>query len=339
VDDRYLPHLDDLSARAYACALLLGRFDGPAIGRDLGVGPDEMARAKSVLCRLRLLHPVPGEPAELVAVDPETASGVLVSDVESRVRRERGQVERIRQELMTLAAWHRDRPVGAGSTVEVVTDRAEVSNRLRLAARQCRTEVMTMQPGGARSRQALSEALPRDIDMLERGVRMRVLYQHTVRPSLATRSYVIAVTQAGAQVRTVLELVDRLVIFDRETAFLPIGRGGERTAGAAIVRQPEVTAFLCRVFEATWADAVPLDASDHGYHEISDDLHRRILIMLANGDKDEVIARRLGVAVRTCRRHISKIADQLGAVSRFQAGVRAAQLGLIPSPTDDPDPD
>ncbi len=50
--------------------------------------------------------------------------------------------------------------------------------------------------------------------------------------------------------------------------------------------------------------------------------------MLAEGAKDEVIARRLGVSLRTCRRHIAEILETLQADSRFQAGVLAERAGL-----------
>jgi hypothetical protein len=36
------------------------------------------------------------------------------------------------------------------------------------------------------------------------------------------------------------------------------------------------------------------------------------------------------MAARTCRRHISAIMEELGATSRFQAGLLLAQQGLVP---------
>lgn len=53
-----------------------------------------------------------------------------------------------------------------------------------------------------------------------------------------------------------------------------------------------------------------------------------ILELMAAGLKDEVIARKLGISVRTCRSHIARLISHLGAQSRFQAGVYAAGGGL-----------
>ena len=48
-----------------------------------------------------------------------------------------------------------------------------------------------------------------------------------------------------------------------------------------------------------------------------------MLRLLAGGLTDEMIARRLGVSVRTARRAASDLLSRLGARSRFQAGARA----------------
>lgn len=51
---------------------------------------------------------------------------------------------------------------------------------------------------------------------------------------------------------------------------------------------------------------------------------------MTKGYKDEMVARRLGMSVRTCRRHIAEITEQLEATSRFQAGYNAARQELLP---------
>jgi DNA-binding NarL/FixJ family response regulator len=54
-----------------------------------------------------------------------------------------------------------------------------------------------------------------------------------------------------------------------------------------------------------------------------------VLEVLASGCKDETAARTLGLGVRTYRRRVAELMTALGAESRFQAGVRARDLGLI----------
>ena len=46
--------------------------------------------------------------------------------------------------------------------------------------------------------------------------------------------------------------------------------------------------------------------------------------------KDEAVARRLGVSTRTMRRLVAATMDELGAQSRFEAGIEAARRGFCP---------
>jgi len=54
-----------------------------------------------------------------------------------------------------------------------------------------------------------------------------------------------------------------------------------------------------------------------------------VLRLLAEGLTDDAMARRIGVSVRTVRTEVASLMTSLDARSRFQAGLRAAQLGLL----------
>ena len=54
-----------------------------------------------------------------------------------------------------------------------------------------------------------------------------------------------------------------------------------------------------------------------------------LLDALASGSKDEAAARALGMSLRTYRRRVAELMAAVGATSRFQAGLRARELGLI----------
>ncbi|MEV0087319.1 hypothetical protein [Saccharopolyspora sp. NPDC050642] len=58
---------------------------------------------------------------------------------------------------------------------------------------------------------------------------------------------------------------------------------------------------------------------------------QQVLKMLYAGHTYEVAAQELAVSVRTYRRCVAEIVELLGANSRFQAGVRAAEVGLLPA--------
>ncbi|MCZ7432396.1 helix-turn-helix domain-containing protein [Streptomyces sp. WMMC1477] len=60
------------------------------------------------------------------------------------------------------------------------------------------------------------------------------------------------------------------------------------------------------------------------------DEHHVLARLLADGMKDEAIARTLGVSPRTASRLIADLMQRLGATSRFAAGARAAHHGMLP---------
>jgi DNA-binding CsgD family transcriptional regulator len=158
-----------------------------------------------------------------------------------------------------------------------------------------------------------------DHENLARGVGYRVLVPDDVRsrPGLVLRLG----TLAGAVVRTLPAVPADATVVDASLALLP----DFDPAGLALVRVPGVVTAVGALFEQLWASASPL-ARPLGLRE------RELLSLLAAGCTDESAAARLGISVRTVRRMMSTIMSSLGARSRFQAGLRAADRGLLSSP-------
>lgn len=82
---------------------------------------------------------------------------------------------------------------------------------------------------------------------------------------------------------------------------------------------------LSELCDSLWRSSAPHpEASQQRYSARS----RRVIELLAQGLTDEAVARRLGVSVRTVRTDTANTMARFEASSRFQAGVRAAQLGF-----------
>lgn len=56
---------------------------------------------------------------------------------------------------------------------------------------------------------------------------------------------------------------------------------------------------------------------------------QQLLKLLASGLTDEAAGKRLGVSLRTVRRHMAALMERLNATSRFEAGLKAAQRGWL----------
>jgi hypothetical protein len=324
--------LDDVSAAAYGQAVELGRFLRKEIALRLALSPAEIDRAERVLILLRLLQPMPGDPDVLVPVAPDVATADLVSSAESQIRDLQQAVTDVRGRLMSLTPVYFEgrRLRNRLEAFDVITDRDTVQSMLDHFSSRCRHAMDSVAPGGSRPRDALTAARRSALRMRERGVEVRTVYQHTARSDLATRAYVRDVTAAGAQIRTADQVIERILIYDRETVFLPTHAeadpdgDGPAIRGAIVVREPTLVAFVCNVFEHLWDGATPFAPDTSKAPTIGDDVKQSILRLMAKGYKDEMVARRLGMSVRTCRRHISEITEELEATSRFQAGYNAA---------------
>ncbi|MEU6070190.1 MULTISPECIES: LuxR C-terminal-related transcriptional regulator [Streptomyces] len=325
--------LDDISAAAYGHAVELGRFRRDDIALRLALSPAEVEHAEKVLTLLRLLQPMPGSPEVLVPVGPDVATADLVSSAEAQIRDLQQAVTDVRSRLMSLTPVYFEgrRLRNRLEAFDVITDQTTVQSMLDHLSAHCRHEVASVAPGGARPGPQLQAARKSSLGMRERGVDVRTIYQHTARSDLATRAYVRDVTAAGVEVRTADQVIDRILIYDRETVFLPTHeqQDEESTGGAIVVREPTLVAFVCSVFEHLWDGATPFVPDTSRAPSIADDLKQSILRLMAKGYKDEMVARRLGMSVRTCRRHISEITEELEATSRFQAGYNVAMSGML----------
>ncbi|WP_344443386.1 helix-turn-helix transcriptional regulator [Kitasatospora nipponensis] len=145
--------------------------------------------------------------------------------------------------------------------------------------------------------------------------------------SRPTRTHRTSPEHSRRSVRTTWIRLHEVLIIDDTAALIPSAGGADVT----VVQEPAVVQQLAQFFKAAWTQAAhaqePVVFPDGTVIE----LKHRIVQLLAEGAKDETVARRLGISLRTCRRHIAEILDQLGASSRFQAGVRAATLGTLPA--------
>lgn len=144
----------------------------------------------------------------------------------------------------------------------------------------------------------------------------------------AQRAELRRLTEVGAQVRiSSAPLPHETIIIDRRVVILagqdqPFGR--EYT----VTTSPVLVGGVYALFSAAWEAATDLDAYLHGdMPELAQDA-REILRALGAGLTDETAARRLGTSLRTYRRRVAELMAALEAESRFQAGVRAGELGL-----------
>lgn len=310
-----LTELCDEGARLYTSALSKGR-----------IARSEVSTAPCLL-EFALLRPDPDDSDWLRPVPPSVALTQRLHPLEREIQERRRRTIELTEsfEPFMMVSAQSPAPTHAITVLEGI-DR--INAALDIATSECRTEMLTIQPGGRRSEHILNEALKRDRPLTDRGVRIRTLYQHTVRHSQGTAAYLDRIASGKIEIRTLEELIERLIICDATVAFIP---ASDDNQFALELRHPGLVRYLVKVFEQLWLRATPLvenmpsESTPEGITRVQ----RSIAKLLVEGHVDEAIARRLGMNVRTCRAHIAKLATALGSGSRAQLGYLIAQSGIL----------
>lgn len=316
---------DDNSMAVYACVVRRGGVteDDPGLCAELGLAPEVVGASLARLLELHLLRAEPGDGwRRLVPVSPDIAAASLTLPIGEEIHRQRAVMRQIQARLSLFQPHYeanRDSSLGQGG-IEPLSGDVELSGRLHLAVEQCAREFLAFRPGGPL-------VLDRIAAMARRGVAVRLLVQHSLRADLRARTAMKEIITLGGDIRTVGQLPRQMIIFDDEAAFLLDDK--EPGPRGVVISHTETVALLREVAEMTWAFAEPYSTGNIGYRRATDDLQRTIIELLASGLTDEAIARRLGVSVRTCRRHIAAVLSSLDAVSRFQAGALAVSANLL----------
>ncbi|MFJ2744725.1 LuxR C-terminal-related transcriptional regulator [Streptomyces sp. NPDC087440] len=264
----------------------------------------------------------------LLPISPEVAVGALLAGQEERLLQQQQELERSRSSMARLVSEY--------TTVGHVPGENGVQRlegidaiRTRIEELVCRSSVEIISfNAGSYQAEALEAGRATDRAALDRGVIMRGLYLESIRNHPPTRDHVRWLTDNGTEIRTTPVLPLTLLIFDRETALLPVDPE-QRGAGALVVTGTGILTALLALFEQFWDSGTPFGGRPQDEDGELASADQELLRLLAKGLTDEAAGRQLGVSQRTVRRRIAELTDRLGAGSRFQAGVLAGRRGWL----------
>ncbi|MGW0393019.1 hypothetical protein ACWDYJ_19405 [Streptomyces sp. NPDC003042] len=317
-----------LHVALYRWSLERGNLRLEEAAAELGVAGAEAGLALGDLLSARLLRQEQLT-GEILPCTPDTAGAHLVGPIEAAIQRRRRAAREVEESLAVFRSAYQGakaqrsnhEPLEYLRSLDAV--RATLSGLTDNAALEIRAAHPVLPP-----QEAIEEGLERTVDCLRRGVRLRTLYPHSVLAHPYMRRHLERLTSEGAEFRTVSHVASRVIIFDRGTAVLP-AEGPE--PGALVLRAEPLLVYIQRNWDSAWETSLPFEPlpGQLGYGEADQELKRAIVRLLDGGLKDEVVARRLGISVRVCRRHIAEVMKDLGATSRFQAGSRAHEQGWL----------
>lgn len=164
-------------------------------------------------------------------------------------------------------------------------------------------------------------------DLLAHGKQVRLLYSPGYLETRDRRP-LLRHSSLGAQIRITDNDFHNALILDRRVAVLWSGAGAEQPY-AYLIRDPALLRALHQFAVLAWQSAGGLTDHLNPLRAELGETGRKVLRMLELGLIDEAAARRLGMSLRTYRRHVAELMDRLGVQTRFQIGMRAAELGLL----------
>ncbi|GAB2934602.1 hypothetical protein ACFMQL_06520 [Nonomuraea fastidiosa] len=218
--------------------------------------------------------------------------------------------------------------------IRIVTDKEEIHSLSLSIINSAQSDFLGLHTWRFERPLRKESSAPPPRGVISRDVRCRSIYSTEYFENEVGHHVIQSSIAEGEEVRIIRRLPMKMKLVDEEVAMLPLTPTG--ADGIALVKAPVIVKALRQYFELLWdratpvaapggAGAVPVPSARGGPTE----LQLRLVGMMALGLKDESIANRTGMSLRTVRRHISTIMEMLSAETRFAAGVMAAKRGWI----------
>lgn len=309
---------------AYEALVAMGTPASPVeIEAVAGLTTNAAERALVALARRGMARRVPGRSASYTAVEPEIAVGPLV-------RRREEQLAAARAGVHDLASVYRrvSRGQHPAELIEVIEGRENIMGLYRrLVASATHTMRYFSRPP------YFSDNPEDDVQQAQRmseGVAFHVVYDGETLERPESLAAVRRNVARGERARVTGELPMEMMIVDDDRALIPIDL--ETLESAYLIGRSSLLVALIALFETTWRHAMPLHAAVRveSDEDATTEKDRQLLLtLLAAGLTDKAIQRRLGLSPRTLQRRIQDLYAELGAQTRFQAGVTARHRGVV----------
>lgn len=300
------------------------------VATNLALPVSRVRRAIAALESMGLVSAAPTRPRCYTAASPQVALEALVHHQLEQLSAVRAAAEQLQER------FHATVGARAFEAVELLTGPEAIGQHFTQMEQTAQREIAVLD----RPPYFLPAVLNQRVEAhaLRRGIPVRGVYAHQSLELPGRLEQIRTSARVGEQARLIAELPLKVALVD-DSALVPLlaHPGDER---ALVIHRSALVDGLYLLFELLWKQATPLALADPAATEPAagaagagdDALDYEIASLLASGLPDKVIARQLGVSLRTVARRVGALMDQLGAQTRFQAGVRAASLGLLDPP-------
>jgi DNA-binding CsgD family transcriptional regulator len=319
----------DRDTEALLARVFLGVLQHPEPSRSLliaqGMPARAVDRALTALCDQGLVRLHPGGSVEVIP--PDISLPALALQYERRARETRSAAHELAQLYFSVRNSSSAPDSGgirilqsldevAAATAEIIASGNELVRCFR--ALTPRTQKVFDSPTAAHEAPSFGAAG----QVLE----MRTVYESAVLELRGVLDTLAARERGGESFRFTSSVPFSAVVVDEEAAVVDVSGFDPSGRGSLLVRTRPMVQALRSLADHFWSIGSPLERSAGSAPSRRD---QAILALLAAGAPDATIARQTGVSQRTVERRVRALMNQLGAGTRFQAGVQAARRGLI----------
>lgn len=265
---------------------------------------------------------------KLEVVPPDISLPALAADLERRARNTRSAAHELAQVYFQARSQTRQPDPSAVRVLHSLDEIAAASAEIVSSAS---TRVRAFRSMSPRTRALFDSPLHSheepSIGAGDAALETTTVYDNSVLGLDNVLEILEARERGGERSRFTSNVPFSAVVVDDTAAVIDVSAFDESGNGSALIRSRPMVLALGALADLLWDLGSPFTRSPAA--RITGRRDQAILALLASGAPDATIARQTGISQRTVERRVRALMDQLGAGTRFQAGVLAARRGLI----------
>ncbi|WP_371795100.1 helix-turn-helix domain-containing protein [Streptomyces sp. NBC_01718] len=302
-----------------------GSGAAPELALGLGITEADAAAVLSNLTGRGLAAPSADGPGHHVPAPPAVALTGLVSQRRYELEQAEATTRALAQEYRRATSR-----ATAHDVVEVVVGAKAVRHRFEQVQASATREVLALvsaDPVVVRADEHHVEETTTG-----RGVAYRVVIERRAMDDRTAPSLKAAIDRRQ-EIRVVEQVPTKLLVADGTVGLVPLLPGSTEPT-ALVVHAEGLLEVLVSLFEAVWAQARPIvvayDEAAGAPGELSPDAtDLQILSLMLLGLTDPMVAKQLGVGLRTVQRRMRRLMEQTGVGTRMQLGWHVSERGWI----------
>lgn len=267
-----------------------------------------------------------GAPDTWEAIPPDIALPALAANYDVRAAHARDTA----QDLAKVYRMARARSEDVPSGISVLGSTEELQSATETVVASATTEILACYDNSPRTAHLFSIDVDQHRERLitREGtpLRLRSTFVNAVLAHPGAGNVLLARTEGGEEARFLDTIPFTTIVADDVAAVIDLTSFDTSGGGSLLVRDRRVVLALRSLCEAWWRLATPMAWEGLG---APDRQSVFILSLLAAGATDGTIAAQSAMSQRTIERRVRALMTQLGASTRFQAGVQAVRRGWI----------